>query len=137
MLYKKIELCGLDPSISTDAAKAFIDHRCNMGKKHHLTQLAFDTQMKNALGSHRVNMTPDEAIIYVCSETTWMAINIGWILKDMLRKDNPQLDRNITKIETCGSTKTRDIPLAQQLTDRSWANHGDNQCGVIGHDGKS
>ena len=115
--HKKINISSIDPQISEEMAIAFIDHRAKMGKKRELTQRAFDKQMKNALEAYRINITPNELIEYTVDETSWEAINIEWAFKGMLSKGliRPAGPANVKP------RSTRDIPIDEQINDRSWA----------------
>ena len=115
--HKKINISNIDPSISEEMAIAFIDHRAKMGKKYALTQRAFDKQMKNALEAYRIKTTPNELIEFVVDETSWQAINIEWAFSGML-------SRGLIKPAGPANVKprsTRDIPIEEQVNDRSWA----------------
>jgi len=125
MKYKKIDLAGLDIEIDPELAKAFIDHRLTMKKP--LTQFAFDSQMKKSLRGHEISMTPNEVIKYVCEETTWQGIDVEYIASNLNDKrqamERAMKGVAIVNANIMRGVSTRDIPLGEQLTDRSWADN--------------
>ncbi len=115
----KITLDNLPSNISIEAAQEFLDYRQAMPKDKRLnTQRAFDRQMKSALRSHEVGMTPDELIEFTI-DRSWRGINVSytknWIAQNM------KAEMNAYQI-TSGSQRTRDSNMLENLNDDSWAN---------------
>ena len=125
MIYKSINLSQLDPQIDTQIAKDYIDHRKTIKKP--LTQRAFNAQMKNALRAfelekYGISMTPNEVIEWTLDNTNWQKIDPIWVANQLVKNKATEevLAQQSMRIS---NQSTRNIPLQQQLNDRSWAHH--------------
>ncbi len=125
MIYKNIDLSQLDPQIDTQIAKDYIDHRKTIKKP--LTQRAFNAQMKNALRAfelekYGISMTPNEVIEWTLDNTNWQKIDPIWVANQLVKNKATEevLAQQSMRIS---NQSTRNIPLQQQLNDRSWAHH--------------
>jgi len=123
----KISLLHLSEEISPDVAQEFIDHRAGMGKRYAFkTQGAFDRQMKIALKSHEVGMTPD-ALIEFTIDQNWQGINISYTknkVNNMMLAES-SVGRQIINGNTpraIENGKTREAPIRRQLTNTDWVN---------------
>jgi hypothetical protein len=115
-IYKKISLDRLPPEISTDLAVEFIELRERLKKP--LTQGAFDRSMREALRGSRFGLAADE-VIRECVDAGWRGIKVQWVL-NRRGAGIPQQGVAVARpIATGGDTRT--TPLAQQLSDTSWA----------------
>ena len=87
--------------------------------------------MKIALRSHEVGMSPDELIEFTIDQN-WQGINVSYTknkINQMIAAESSALSntRNRSLSQdlsdaSWGSTKTRDLKVADQLEDNSWAN---------------
>ena len=123
MIYKNIDLSQLDPQIDTQIAKDYIDHRKTIKKP--LTQRAFNAQMKNALRAfelekYGISMTPNEIIEWTLDNTNWQKIDPIWVANQLV-KNKATEEVLIQQSMRISNQSTRNIPLQQQLNDRSWA----------------
>jgi len=128
MLYKKIDLhCTVFCNVSEEVAKEYIDHRIN--KKKPLTQGAFNRAMNQAVLCMQKGITKsaDEAIEFVCSQG-WDGVTPEYIAAEKAKRFDASVkafaqnyaQNNQARVGTARST--RDISIAEQLTDKSWAN---------------
>ena len=125
MIYKNIDLSQLDPQIDTQIAKDYIDHRKIIKKP--LTQRAFNAQMKNALRAfelekYGISMTPNEVIEWTLDNTNWQKIDPIWVANQLV-KNKATEEVLVQQSMRISNQSTRNIPLQQQLNDRSWAHH--------------
>lgn len=114
--YKKINLDGLSSEISERCACEFIDHRERLKKP--LTQGAFDRAMCEALMARSIGVSPDRAISE-CVDAGWVGIKIAW-LKNRLFGGQGGAPPGASAL-LGGIRNTRDVPLVENLSDRSWA----------------
>ena len=109
-----ISLDALDPQISKEVALEYIEYRQAMEKKYRIkTQGTFDRQMKIALRAHEVSMTPDQLIMFTIDQS-WVGINISYTKKRLRQMSDAEKETVFVK--------TKDVPISQCLTDRSWVN---------------
>jgi len=125
MIYKNIDLSQLDPQIDTQIAKDYIDHRKIIKKP--LTQRAFNAQMKNALRAfelekYGISMTPNEVIEWTLDNTNWQKIDPIWVANQLVKNKGTE-EVLVQQSMRISNQSTRNIPLQQQLNDRSWAHH--------------
>lgn len=114
MIYRKIDISkAAFYNVSEDAAKEYIDHRENVGKK--LTQRAFERALKKAVQCGQYGFSPDEAIEITIDEG-WQGITPEFIAAKHSRKMQA-----VQEARTIGST--RQTTLIEDLGDRSWAKH--------------
>lgn len=120
MIYKKIDLSELPfYNVSEDAAKSFIDWRHSLKKP--MTQRAFNLAMKEAVLCGQLGLTPDEAL----DKTQlwgWQAPNYAYAVNKMQNEFNALAVVSTQRLcDKTGIRNTRDVPLIENLKDRSWA----------------
>lgn len=120
-IFESISLAALPKEISIEAAKEFIDHRRRVEKP--VTQGGFDRAMQLALGGRKYSISAD-TVIRECIDARWWSINVEWV-RDRLAKASASQSVAI-------SSKAQS--LADQLSDRSWANKNNNHGGSKCHD---
>jgi hypothetical protein len=120
-----ISLAALQENIDKDVAQEFIEYRNSMEKRYHLkTQGQFDRQMKKALKSSDVGMSPTELIEWTMDKN-WVGININYTATALSREmvaitEASQRPAKYGAIQH-ESTRTRDQAISKQLTATSWA----------------
>ncbi len=108
--YMGISLDDIPDEISEVEAKEFIEHRKII--KAPLTQEAFRRAMNTAIAAPRIGITANEAI-RMTIDYGWRAIKLDWLEKRIpITPLQPMNNR---------STDTRNISVAEQLTNRNWA----------------
>lgn len=116
-IYKKICLDSLSPEISPEVAQEFIDLRERQKKS--LTQGAFDRAMREALRGDKFGLSADD-VIRECVDAGWRGIKLQWVLNRRAGQAPGHL-----AVFPGGVVrpvrKTSQIPLAEGLLDRSWA----------------
>jgi len=118
----KIDYTGLDIEIELEAAQSYVEHRINKGKP--LTQRAFNQAMAMALRAHEVGMTPTELIDWTVGVKGWDGINISFTKASLSRETMAEFEATAIRpknVVSLGNRKTRDIPVLEQLNDRSWS----------------
>jgi hypothetical protein len=120
MLYKKIDIGEITfYNISEDCAKAFIDFRIEI--KSPMTQRAFNMALKEAVRCESLGITAEEAI----DKTVywgWKAVDYAYIAKKLSEQLSATLHATAMGFAKSYDKKsTRDMTLAEQLNDRSWA----------------
>lgn len=88
--------------ISETAIKEFIEHRKLLKKP--LTQGALERNMREAVKGVEFGLTPEQ-VIYETIDAGWQGIKAQWVANRLRQPVQ----------------KTRDRPLSEALTDRSWA----------------
>lgn len=117
MIYKKIKLEDVAPSVSEEAAREFIEHR--VLKKCPLTGGAFKRAMKEASKApERLGMSADWAILKTIDKG-WQGINLEWLIPyaDSVK---PQSNFNKQHLAS-GNRSTRDISIDEQISNTDWA----------------
>lgn len=106
-MYKKIDIsqCGLY-FVSEECAQAFIEWRIQTKKG--ITQRIFDNTLKQAVVCSQHGLSAEDAIDRVM-ESGWSGMK--YVLAEAKRE----------AAEQSQGRSTRDRPLAEDLTDRSWA----------------
>ena len=123
MIYKNIDLhasifCG----VSEDMAKEYIDYRIK--KKKPLTQGAFNRAVNQAA---KCSCTPDEAL-ELTIDKGWDGVTPEYIHAELGRRFDAVTQVSIRHTprpilsREGGARSTRDISIAEQLQDKSWAN---------------
>lgn len=106
-MYKKIDIsqCSLY-FVSEECAKAFIDWRIQTKKG--ITPRIFNNTLKQAVECVQYGLSAEDAMDRLM-ETGWTGMK--WVLAEAKRE----------AAEQSQGRSTRDRPLAEDLTDRSWA----------------
>jgi len=120
-IFSSISLAALPKQISAAAAREFIDHRKRIEKP--VTQGAFDREMGLALGGGKFGLSAD-VIIRECIDAGWWNIKPDWAHARLAKAAAQQP----------AAVNSKNVSLAEQLTDRSWANKNNNQGGSNCHD---
>jgi hypothetical protein len=85
---------GLDAGISEACLVSFITHRVNI--KLPLTQYSFDQSINEAMKGERINMTPEEVLMYCHVTKGWRGVRVSYIEEDLKRK-GVRFDNKATK----------------------------------------
>jgi biotin operon repressor len=120
-IFNSISLAALPKQISPAAAREFIDHRKRIEKP--VTQGAFDREMGLALEAIKFGLAPD-AVIRECIDAGWWNIKVEWARARMAK---------VNSVQPLAVT-SKNISIADQLSDRSWAGKNNNQTGSHRHD---
>lgn len=103
-------------------AREFIDHREQLEKP--VTQGGFDRAMALALTGCLFGLTADQ-VIRECIDAGWWSINVEWVHARRMRSA-------VTQQLVSPNSKT--VSLAEQLTDRSWADNKNKKSNGGSHD---
>jgi len=132
MQHRKIDITpAILSNIDEDTAKEFIDHRLNLKKP--LTQGAFQRNINQAIKCEaQLGITASEAF-EIAIDKGWQGVTLEYIQNDIARRQRASQEAIATAAVTHNSGPrlihdntrprlTRDIPLHEELNDRSWAN---------------
>lgn len=118
MIYKKIDLAECCfYNVSEDCAKGFIDWRIEIKKP--LTNRAFKLAMIEAVRCGQLGLTPDESL----DKTVlwgWQAPNYSYTARK-IAEEFSAIEVAFLADKNKLNRSTRDVPILEQLNDRSWA----------------